>query len=41
MNNDLDLSWPIEFVVAYCIGVVLVAAAIAWLMDWAGKQKGE
>lgn len=37
----IELQWPIEHTIAYCIGLVLVAAAIAWLMDWAWKQKGE
>lgn len=29
--TPIELQWPIEYTIAYCIGLVLVAAAQAWL----------
>lgn len=34
-----EIIWPLSHAIAYCIGVVVVALVIAWLMDACGREK--
>lgn len=34
-----ELIWPAEHAIGYCVGVVMVAIAFAWLMDCFSKRK--